>query len=314
MTKYRVDFEKGMVDNTTPFETILSAAVLRADQASFEQATTLGASLSPGGSAGTKSAANQVQVTNPSGPPDASTAATDAMKLLSEANQNGSLPDLEKSVAFTELKDAILKTPANTGARPGIGLEPTTVLRQKKTYHDTLNAIRRNNMGDDTADSAGYGLVPRPAPDLGPAGGEDLPRPRVQVTFNVRPEFEPDFLPETFHNLVINDLVEQIGPLVLEMVRTGVADEYARLRREWDTTGGFNEVDFHRTNFDRLYKIMIAKLAIYLPTARAGERPYPISPNDLPDVLGRPGLLYLAAFGPKSVAGPQPRRGRGRGQ
>jgi hypothetical protein len=51
MTKYRVDFENGMVDNTTKFESILSAAVLRADQASFEQATALGASLSPGGGA-----------------------------------------------------------------------------------------------------------------------------------------------------------------------------------------------------------------------------------------------------------------------
>ena len=39
---------------------------------------------------------------------------------------------------------------------------------------------------------------------------------------------------------------------------------------------------------------MVAKLALYLPTARAGERSYPISPSDLPEVFGRPGLLSLA--------------------
>ena len=42
MTKYRVDFEKGMTDTSTKFETVLSAAVARSDQASFEQQTALG--------------------------------------------------------------------------------------------------------------------------------------------------------------------------------------------------------------------------------------------------------------------------------
>jgi hypothetical protein len=216
------------------------------------------------------------------------------MKLLSEANQNGSLPDLEKSVAFTDLKDAILKTPANSSAKAGIGLEPTTVLRQKKTYYDTLNNIRRNNMGDDTADSAGYGLYLVRLPTSVQPGDKTARDHGAQVTISVRPEFEPDFLTQTFRSLVINDLVDQLGPLIFEMVRSGLANDYDQLRKDWDTTGGFNEVNFHRAKYNELYIKMVEKSAIYLPTSRTGQLAYPISPNDLPDVFGRPALLYLA--------------------
>src|SRR5262245_25070882 len=39
---------------------------------------------------------------------------------------------------------------------------------------------------------------------------------------------------------------------------------------------------------------MVKLTAIFFPTSRVGERTYPISPNDLPDVFDRTHLLYLA--------------------
>src|SRR5262249_2583797 len=49
--------------------------------------------------------------------------------------------------------------PFTTIGRPyGLGLEPTVYLDQLANFQNHLNDIRRINMGDDIADSAGYGL------------------------------------------------------------------------------------------------------------------------------------------------------------
>ena len=151
------------------------------------------------------------------------------MKLLSDSAKDGTLPDLEKSTAFNELK-AIITQIANTSGRPGIGLEPTVVLDEKKRYFDALNNIRRNNMGDDTADSAGYGLYLVRLPASIQPGEKTLRDHGAQVTVTVRPEFVPNFLTETYRNLVINDLVDQLGPLVFELIRAGLVDIYSKLR------------------------------------------------------------------------------------
>src|SRR3954470_21669618 len=44
------------------------------------------------------------------------------------------------------------------------------------------------------------------------------------LTATIRHDFGPDFLKETFHYLAINDLVDQIGPLVYELIRSGLID------------------------------------------------------------------------------------------
>ena len=297
MTRYRLDFEKGMMDSTTKFETVLSAAVARSDQASFEQQTALGAALTPFARPGAATSANPVQVvttTPDQAMKDAATAAGNAMKLLTDSAKDGSLPDLEKSMAFQDLKTAITET-ANSSGRKGIGLEPTVVLDEKKRYYDALNNIRRNNMGDDTADSAGYGLYLVRLPVSVEPGERTRRDHGAQVTLTLRHEFEPNFLAVTFRNLVINDLVDQLGPLLVELIRTDVASHYNELRKKWGSDGsGFHEVNFHRAKYNELYQMMVERTAIYLPTSRVGERAYPISPNDVPDVFDRTYLLYVA--------------------
>ena len=46
----------------------------------------------------------------------------------------------------------------------------------------------------------------------------------AELSVTVEHEFTPDFLPTTFHNLVINDIVDQLGPFLYETIRSGFLD------------------------------------------------------------------------------------------
>ena len=46
------------------------------------------------------------------------------------------------------------------------------------------------------------------------------------VNMTMRHDFGPKFLPATYRNLVINDLVDQLGPPISELIRSGSAKEY----------------------------------------------------------------------------------------
>ena len=72
-------------------------------------------------------------------------------------------------------------------------------------------------MGDDTADSAGYGLYLIRMPVSIQPGECTRKGHGAILTTTVRHDFGPDFLPTTFRNLVINDLVDQLTPVVYEM-------------------------------------------------------------------------------------------------
>jgi hypothetical protein len=110
------------------------------------------------------------------------------------------------------------------GTPYGLGLEPTIYLDELANYQAHLNDIRRINMGDDIADSAGYGLyllrIPisiQPGHCTGKGHGAIL-----QAT--IRHDFGPDFLYTTMRNLVINDLVDQLTPVVYELIRSNSLD------------------------------------------------------------------------------------------
>ena len=97
------------------------------------------------------------------------------------------------------------------GSASGIALEPTVQLDQEARYLNHLQHLRRINEGDDTADSPGYSL------DLVRIPVSVLPGKRTdkgygaEITFTATPILSDELLPTTFRNLVINDLVEQIG-------------------------------------------------------------------------------------------------------
>lgn len=109
-----------------------------------------------------------------------------------------------------------------------LGLEPTVYLDEKKRYLDHLNQLRRINMGDDNADSAGYSLsLVRLPVSIQPGEKTKLGHGAI-LSVTARPEFRPDFLPTTFHNLVVQDLIDQFTPILSEVLDRELDREFEK--------------------------------------------------------------------------------------
>ncbi|MGO9597896.1 MAG: hypothetical protein ACLP7Q_07865 [Isosphaeraceae bacterium] len=236
MTIYRKNFEQQMYSAINNFNVVLSARVARSDQAAFLSQSNLQAALtsSPaagrgrtarGGSAGAASSNTTVvtPTTSGSGSGSGSPGGGDS----SGGSSSGIVPNalaentISRSGPFSGLGGQPF---SNMGGAYGLGLEPTIYLDQLANFQSHLNDIRRINMGDDIADAAGYGLyllrIPisiQPGHCTGKGHGAIL-----QAT--IRHDFGPDFLYTTMRNLVINDLVDQLTPVVYELIRSNSLD------------------------------------------------------------------------------------------
>src|SRR5205807_2807196 len=124
-------------------------------------------------------------------------------------------------------------TPVSLGfpsfAAAGVSLEPTIVLSQKERYLNHLNQIRRNNEGDDTADSPGYSLNLVRVPVSVLPGKCTLKGCGAEITFTLTPHISEELLPATFRQLVINDLVDLLALPAVKVSDTGHADDLPEL-------------------------------------------------------------------------------------
>ena len=133
------------------------------------------------------------------------------------------------------LVSAPATTAASTGAIVGastIQLEPVIELDQLSRYAQHLHELRRVNEGDDIADSPGYSLNLVRVPVSILPGKLTRRGFGAEVTVTATPVMSDDLMPTTFRNLVINDLVDQMGlPLVrsVEMPDDEVAATSAAL-------------------------------------------------------------------------------------
>jgi hypothetical protein len=266
MTKYRRDFEVEMQKELTRFAAVLSARVARTDQASFENATTLGAALAAGGRRGPApiqtpqlvpgQAAgdfNTAQVDLLRAQTDAFKAQSDAQINLmkaeddraktqahiaeSAAEQNiaqlapahGTSAEFAQSAPFKLLgQNGAFQNFADNVSGGKLGLEPTIYLDEKKRYLDHLNEIRRVNLGDDNADSAGYSLSLVRMPVSIQPGEKTKKGHGAILTMTARPEFAPDYLRTTFRNLVVHDLVDQLTPILYEILDRNLDQDFLR--------------------------------------------------------------------------------------
>ena len=114
-------------------------------------------------------------------------------------------------------------TKLNVGLKTGLalGLEPTIYLDEKKRFLEHLNEIRRNNRGPDQNDSSAYGLYLIRVPVSITPGQRTGQGYGAELSIKAEHEFGPDFLAKTFRGLVINDIVDQLGPVVYEIIRSG---------------------------------------------------------------------------------------------
>ena len=243
LSKHREEYETQMAAELGNFQQTLQGSVFGTDQAYFADAFALsaaaGGNASPtAAAAGTGAAATApfngffrlrdggksvrvavstpIAISPPASPTSAAPAAA-AAPTSSPTPLNQALPFPDQSDTFSGFT-SMSRTPviqgaalSFAGAQAGIQLEPAVYLDQKSRFINHLQELRRINEGDDTADSPGYALnlvrIPvsvLPGRCTGIGHG-------AEVTMTMTPYLSPELLPTTFRNLILNDLVDQIG-------------------------------------------------------------------------------------------------------
>ena len=332
MTKFRKRIRKTTMNGELGrFQDYISGSIARSDFASLQSQTLLGASLTP--LAGNQ----QVQLATPG---DVTNERAAAVALLNSSAQSGSttstLPALPTSpgsgtpVQAFQLLGAVAPVgsvidsttgayKAGTSALP-LSLEPNVHLDEKADYLGHLHRIRRINLGDDNADSAGYGLYLVRVPVSVEPGDCTKKGFGAVVNLTMRHNFSPRFLQSTYRNLVINDLVDLLGPVIHELIRSGTALEYHKsLEHYWAArakllpgkvpvlAGGEEDTAQNKAQVYAAMKLTnpniitpddaAQKLKIVnniRPAGRTGTRTFSIAPSDVKRVFVTQNLLNLA--------------------
>lgn len=179
LTKHRQEFERVMAQELLGFKDTLQGAIRRSDQAYLGMALAL------------DSAANGASTT---------VSNNTALNMISPFPSG----------------DVISRTPPG---KPDLtdfqvnklSLEPTVHLDQLNRYLNHLQELRRINEGDDTADSPGYSLNLVRIPISVIPGKMTRKGYGAEITVTAEPYLSEELLPKTFRNLVINDIVDQLG-------------------------------------------------------------------------------------------------------
>src|SRR4051812_13368960 len=195
-TAFRRDFDLRIRSDLDRFQPVLSAQVARSDLAAVSSEGGGGGTLSPTTPSATGAAAGAPP---PVVPPPA-------------------LPPMAAFAPVTPPTLAPVKVLAP--GEPGLNLEPSIALDEKKQFLDHAYEPLRVNNGDDTADAAGYGLYLFRMPVSIDPGGPTCKGWGGLVSMTVRHEFGSSFVPETFRSLVVNDLVDLLAPMIVELIRT----------------------------------------------------------------------------------------------
>jgi hypothetical protein len=253
LTKHREEFEKEMAAQLSTFDYTLQGSVSVTDQAYFADAFALSAAASGGTSGGGGAAASGAGAAIAGGAPkmpavtnNVSTTAAPAAPSSSKSSSPSSgspssgqsskaltppdLPDQSDTfAAFTNMS----RTPVRQGpalefaaAKTGIIVEPTVLLDERARFVNHLQELRRINEGDDTADSPGYALNLVRIPISVLPGKRTEIGHGAEVTLTMTPYLSDDLLPTTFRNLVLNDLVDQIGYPVTQFINNSENSPY----------------------------------------------------------------------------------------
>ncbi|WP_171470480.1 hypothetical protein [Frigoriglobus tundricola] len=252
LTQYRDEFEKAMSAEIANFGYVINGSESRSDQSYLASATALSFAVQPkpplvGSVSSSKTTPPSLVPTsekttvlsrNPTtgaltaaqtdlAPQSSPKPATpDTIKPLDVSDPSSLVSDTDKVIKRT---DPQLFRPGFANAASGIGLEPTEFLAQKKRYLDFLNQLRRENEGDDTADSPGYSLnllripvsvLPGKKTDIGYG---------AEITMSLNPVLGTDLLPMTFRNLLVGDIETQLSfPMTqgLDPANNEILDQY----------------------------------------------------------------------------------------
>lgn len=231
MTMFRKEFENTMQPELGKFYDYLSARIARSDSAALQSQTSLGAaldSLTPGQSPAPVVTPDTIKGERTDAVALLGTSSTLPLPINNPGNAN---PPPTSAVAqnFSLLNSLVPVGTQGGTVNPiatNLGVEPNVHIDEKADFITHLQRLRRINLGDDNSDSAGYGLYLMRVPVSIQPGDKTKKGFGAIVNMTMRHDFGPKFLPATYRNLVINDLVDQLGPFVHELIRNGKAKKY----------------------------------------------------------------------------------------
>lgn len=244
LTTIRNEFEQQMQLDLGAFKPSLQGTFSAADQAYLVNALALSAAAS-----GTQ----QVLRPAPTAVSNVSTATGSSTGTGASAGSPLSPPTLPtfsdfNSNVFGAFGSQFTRNPATLPNLLGfqqstISLEPTIIEEQKARYLNALHELRRINEGDDTADSPGYSLnLVRLPVSILPGNRTDIGY-GAELTLTMRPHLGDDLLPTTFRNLVLNDLVDQIGFPATQFINNSDNGVYFEPMRAADLQELFQLID-----------------------------------------------------------------------
>jgi len=228
---HRHEFEREMKADVGKFVETLQATVSTSDQAYLASAMSLQAAA---------------------GSSSASTIASSTSGLVTSQDtviaRNQLLP---KSLGFAATGNGTLR------------LEPTTFEDQKKRFLDHLHELRRINEGDDNTDAPGYALNLVRLPISVLPGSCTQTGYGAECTISATPHLPPDLLPQTFRNLVVNDL---LGLATVPLTHAIETIDACRLKTELDAfeaEDAFNKANPHLENIRGAQRQVYTTMAQY---------------------------------------------------
>ncbi|MEM6470560.1 MAG: hypothetical protein AAF802_13470 [Planctomycetota bacterium] len=206
LTTHRQETERELEKRLGEFGATLQGAIRRADTLKFEPDFKFG----PAGSS--------------SGSPPSGSAST--VNIDIDTDQT-----VETSSQATATASTAGSTPSSGGGASSVSLEPVRYNEQMFRYLNALNQIRRINEGDDNADGAGYSLNLLRIPMSVIPGSRTRTGYGCEVTFTAEPMLGDDLLPDTFRDLVINDLVDLYSLPIARVLSDNLGDNLSTLNK-----------------------------------------------------------------------------------
>ncbi|MBS0265681.1 MAG: hypothetical protein JSS02_27360 [Planctomycetes bacterium] len=242
LSKIREEFETQMASDLTNFKPTLQGSFFAADQAYFANALALSMAAS-GTQQVVRPGARAVQSTTNVNTSQTA-AASDGTPISPPALPNmGDVSNTFGAFGSMNRNSANLPSAIGFGANAAIALEPTVVLEQKARYLNALHELRRINEGDDTADAPGYSLNLVRLPVSVLPGQKTGIGYGAEVTFTITPYLSDELLPTTFRNLVLNDVVDQIGYPVTQFINNPANNVYFNEESAFDLSSLLEFID-----------------------------------------------------------------------
>jgi hypothetical protein len=217
LTTHRQEIECQLRDRLNKFDSNLQASLRRTDLADLSLSIALGfatdgravpqASIVAGSGTAAKEETKEETTTDADG-----RTMTKVTKTTSPASPEA-VAGLSNSVSCNGM----------ASDSSAIDLEPTLHNDQLYRYLQALNELRRINEGDDNSDSPGYSLNVVRLPISILPGKHTQSGYGGEITFTAEPNLGPDLLPDTFRNLVINDLVDQLSLPMTRLLNNDLA-------------------------------------------------------------------------------------------